>query len=70
MSNGPDLNIGTRGDYPHWVIETRLGGIPVCAWRTPYPEDARKRLEVLRSAHPGLTFCAIRQVTTRTEEDW
>jgi hypothetical protein len=66
----PDLDTGTRGEYRQWVIETHLGGIPASAWRTPYPEDARKRLAVLRTVHPGLTFRAFREATTRTEEDW
>lgn len=67
-----DLNTGTRGEYTQWVIETKLDpcrlGIVVA--RNPHPELARRDLEDLRARHPGLTFRAVRQVTTRTEEDW
>lgn len=67
----PDLNTGTRGEYNEWVIETKLGRrLGVCVDRSPYPEDARRQLEALRAAHPGLTFRAVRETTTRTEEDW
>ena len=66
-----DLNTGTRGEYTQWVIETKLGRrLAACVDRSPYPEDARRQLEALRIAHPKLTFRAVRQVTTRTEEDW
>jgi hypothetical protein len=66
-----DLNTGTRGEYNEWVIETRLGRrLAVCVDRSPYPEDARQQLERLRAAHPGMVFRAVRETTTRTEEDW
>lgn len=67
----PDLTTGTRGEYYEWVIETKLGRrLGVCVDRSPYPEDARRQLEQLRAAYPGLTFQAVQETTTRTEEDW
>lgn len=66
-----DLNTGTRGEYSEWVIETKLGRrLAVCVDRSPYPEDARQQLERLRAAHPGLVFRAVRESTTRAEEEW
>lgn len=66
-----DLSAGTRGEYNEWVIETKLGRrLAVCVDRSPYPEDARRELERLRAAHPGTVFRAIRETSTRTEEDW
>lgn len=67
----PDLSTGTRGEYSQWVIETKLGRrLAVCVDKSPYPEDARQQLEALRAAHPGTVFRAVRETTTRTEEDW
>lgn len=66
-----DLNTGTRGEHNEWVIETKLGRrLAVCVDRSPYPKDARQQLDRLRAEHPGLTFRAVRETTTRTEEDW
>lgn len=67
----PDLTTGTRGEYNEWVIETKLGRrLAVCVDRSPYREDARQRLEELRAERPGLVFRAVRETSTRTEEDW
>jgi hypothetical protein len=67
----PDLNTGTRGEYNEWVIETKLGRrLAVCVDRSPYPEDARRQLDALRAAHPGMAFRAVRETTVRTEEEW
>lgn len=66
-----DLNTGTRGEYNEWVIETKLGRrLAVCVDRSPYREDARRELERLRAEHPGTVFRAVRETSTRTEEDW
>jgi hypothetical protein len=66
-----DLSTGMRGEYNEWVIETKLGRrLAVYVDRSPYPEDARRQLEALRAAHPGMVFRAVRETTTRTEEDW
>lgn len=67
----PDLDTGTRGEYNQWVIETELGRrLAVCVDRSPYPEDAHRELERVRASHPGMTFRAVRETVTRTEEDW
>lgn len=67
----PDLDTGTRGEYRQWVIETKLGRrLAVYVDRSPYPENARAELERMRAAHPGMEFRAVRETTTRTEEDW
>jgi hypothetical protein len=67
----PDLTTGTRGEYNEWVIETKLGRrLAVCVDRSPYREDARRRLEELRAEHPGMVFRVVRETSTRTEEDW
>lgn len=66
-----DLSTGTRGAYNEWVIETKLGRrLAVCVDRSPYREDARRRLEELRAEHPGMVFRVVRETSTRTEEDW
>lgn len=67
-----DLNSGTRGEYSQWVIETRLDPcrLGIVVTRNPYPELARQDLDGLRAQHPGLTFHAVRETVTRTEEDW
>lgn len=67
-----DLNSGTRGEYSQWVIETELDPcrLGIAVSRNPYPELARRDLEELRAAHAEMTFRAVRETVTRTEEDW